>query len=114
MITTLRIRKQFDTTTLAIKWYSIISILNDFKWSPMELKVIAFTAMKGDISSGGRKEAFCEMFNTNKATLANTVSDLFKADFLIKTQGKTKLHPALVISFEGNILSQLHLVHDIS
>lgn len=112
MITTLRIKKKYDNSLdLAIKWYSIISILNNFKWTPLEIKLIAFTAVKGDISSGGRKEAFCELTQTTKSSIANMISKLSSKNIFIKDNGKTKLTPFLVINFEGDILSQFLLEH---
>lgn len=113
MITTLRIKKKYDSSLdLAVKWYSIISILNNFYWSPLETKLIAFIAIKGDISSGGRKEAFCEWTGSTKASVANIISKLSKGlAFLVKTNGRIKVHPELLINFEGDVFSQLILEH---
>lgn len=110
MVTTLRIKKNYDNNfDLAIKWYSIISILNDFKWSPLEIKVMAFTAIKGDISSGGRRGAFLGYFKSTKPSLANTISEMHKKHFLVKVEGKLKINPQFFINFEGDILSQINL-----
>lgn len=112
MITTLRITKNYNSSLdLAIKWYGIISVLNDFKWAPLEIKLMAFTAIKGDISSGGRKDAFCELFGSSKGSVTNTISALYKGHFLIKDEGKIKVHPQLVLNFEADILSQIKLLH---
>jgi hypothetical protein len=110
MITTLRIRKIYPSKIeMGVKWYGIISVLNNFKWALMDMRVLAFTAIHGDISSGGRKQAFCTLYKSTDQSIANCVSRLYKKGFLIKEHGKTKVHPQLLISFEGEILSQINL-----
>ena len=109
MITTLRIKKEFDTSLeLAVKWYSIVSILNNFKWTCMQVNILSFTAVKGDISSSCRVADFCSLFNTTSSSVANCVSELYKKGFIVK-QGKTKVHPQLLLDFNNNILTQLAL-----
>lgn len=112
MVTTLRIKKNYDNDLeLAVKWYSIISILNNFKWSPLQVKLMAFTAVKGDISSGGRKEAFCTFASSVKTSVANTISDMYQAGFLVKNKRRITVNPQLLLNFEGDICAKLILEH---
>jgi len=109
-VTTLRIKKSYSTTDLAIRWFKIISILNDFNWKPMEINLLAFMCIKGDIS-GSKKTAFCEQFKCKKGSLANTLSSFKKRGFIYKNEKKLVVHPQLYMDFEGDILTTLNLTH---
>lgn len=112
MITTLRIKKEYENSyDLGIKWFGIISLLNDFKWTPLEIRVLVFTALKGDISSGGRRKLFCETFKSTKLSLNNIVSELHKKSFLVRVEGKLKIHPQLLIDFDNDFSIRLNLIH---
>jgi len=54
---------------------------------------------------------FCEMFDSTKASIANSITDLYKGHFLIKEGGKVKVHPQLVLNFENDISIRLNLIH---
>lgn len=110
MITTLRIKKGYkDRLEVAVKWYSILSILNNFKWSPLEIKIIAYTAIEGNISSGGKKKKFCELFKVASGSVSNTLPELQRAFYLIKENNKVMLHPQLRMDFSFPILAQINL-----
>lgn len=109
-ITTLRIKKEYkDKLEIAVKWYSLMSILNDFSLAPLDVHIIAFTAIEGNISSGGKKDRFCELFHYAKGSVTNTISELVKKGFLVKETRKIKVHPQLILDFNNNILLQLNI-----
>lgn len=111
-VTTLRVKKEYNQDEdLAVKFYNIISILNNFKWSLMECRIMAYAAMKGDISSGGRVKAFCSVFKTTSGSLSNSVSILFKQGFLVKLDGKTKVNDGLYFNVNTDIIFQLKMLH---
>jgi hypothetical protein len=114
MITTLRIRKAYKSMELVIKWFSIISILNDFKWSPLEIKIIAFAAYEGNISAGGKKDKFCKLFNSTTSSLDNSISKLSKKQVLVKYDERWMIHPAFKLDFNNTILAQFKLEHVVS
>lgn len=106
MITTLRIKKKYETKIdVAIKYYSILSIINNLGWSPLDIKILAFTALEGSISSGGKRERFCELFNSTKNTVYNYTGLLEKAGYLIKKEKKIVLHPQLSLPSSTIILN---------
>ena len=108
MITTLRIKKEYTTPLeLATKWFSIMSILNNFNLRRMEVSILAFTCLRGDISSK-KVDQFCELFNTTPSSVTNCISRLYKKGFLVK-QGKTKVNPQLFMDFNNNIIAQFFL-----
>jgi len=98
----------------AIKYYSILSTLNDFKWSPLEIKIIAFTCIEGNISTGGRKEKFCSLFKSSKSSVFNSISDLAEKFFLVKKERKVLLHPQLILDFSQPISITLNLDYEAS
>ncbi len=109
MITTLRIKKKYDTKLdVAIKYYSILSVLNNLGWKPLDIKILAFTAIEGSLSSGGKREKFCEMFGSTKNTLYNYTSPLEKAGFLVRKDKKIVLHPQLTLA-SSQLMIQLTL-----
>lgn len=109
-ITTLRIKKEYtDKLDVAVRWYSMMSTLNDFKWTPLEIRIIAFTAVEGNISSGGKREKFISIFKNPKNSLSNAIGVLRKEFYLIREDKKIKLHPQLFIDFNNDILLQLNI-----
>lgn len=114
MITTLRIKKTYkDKLALAVKWYDILSTLNDFHLTPLEIKLLAFTAVRGSISSGGRKEEFCKLFKSTKNSLANSIGKMEKKHYLVKYEGKININPQLKLDFD-HLLITLNLEYEAS
>jgi len=110
MITTLRIKKKYSTRLdVAIRWYSIISVLNNFKWSPQEIKLLAYMAIEGSISSGGKKEGFCKKFSCPRNSIYNITRTLKDKGVLIKKEGKIVIHPQLLMNFSYPLLIQLNI-----
>lgn len=113
MVQTLKIKKVIkDDLELALKYYRIVSILNDFNWTPLETEIIAFTAVKGNILQGGSKEQFCSLFNTTEASLTKTTYKLIKKYFLVKVDKKTQVNPQLLLNFSQDLFIQLTLINE--
>jgi hypothetical protein len=111
MITALTIRKKYPTKLdVAYKYYSILAVLNDFKLTNLETKILAFAAVKGNISVGGAINTFCTLNKVTSGSVTNCISRLYNNKFLVKEQDKTKINPELYIDFTNtNLLIQLHL-----
>lgn len=111
MITAIKITKEFDNLEMAMQYYSILSILNGFKWTKLEIQIIAFTSIKDNISHGGAKQTFCSLFGSTIYTLNNYISKLYRGKYLIKDEedGKTRVNPELHINFTDSLLIQLHI-----
>jgi len=106
-----KIKKQFDSPIeVAIKYYTILSILNDLKLTEREIQILAFTATRGSISSGGKKEEFIEMFNSSKPTIGNLIYALGgKGKGLLKrVNKKMRVIPEISLDFSGDLILQLH------
>lgn len=115
MVTAIKIRKKYkDQLELAVKYYTILSALNDFNWTDMEIHLIAFMAIKGNINAGGAKEAFLQWYGSStKGSVTRLTSVLKLKGILIKDKRKLLLHPELQINplTEGFVL-QLNMFYD--
>lgn len=84
-----------------------MSVLNNFKLAPLDIKVLAYTALEGNISAGGRKQKFVALFGNT--SVSNVISKLTKKHFLVKIDSKVRVHPDLQLDFNNDILLQLNL-----
>ena len=111
MITALKIKKVFNTSLeVAIKYYGIISLLNNLELTPLEIKILAYTAVNGNIGGRG-KDLFLQNFKTTKASISKSISALYAKGFLIKEYSKTKINSQLLLDFETQLVIQLNLEH---
>lgn len=94
---------------VAIKYFKILLVLNNIHLKPKELQLLAYTAIKGNISSGGAKEGFIKEFNSSKASIGNMIGTLYKEKLLIKEGGRIRVQPFLVLDFNNQIVLQLTL-----
>lgn len=69
---------------IAVKYYTILSVLGDMHLTPRELQLLAFTATRGSISSGGAKKQFIELFGTSKNTIENLKGSLKDKGLIVK------------------------------
>lgn len=93
------IKKYFKSDLeVAIKYFQITNHLNNFKWSPLDINLLAFLSSGETLSSGGKKEKFCSIFKVAKDSVYNASSKLIKRHFLVKEGGKIKINPQFLIS----------------
>jgi hypothetical protein len=84
---------------VAEKYYSLLLCLNNIHLPPRELQVLAYTAVRGSISSGGAKEGFIENYGSSKASIGNIVSSLTEQGLLVKEGKSTKVVKSLRLNF---------------
>ena len=100
-------KKEENPLNKAIRYYSIISAVGNLNLTEKEIKLLAFAAIKGNISSFSNKEEFCKLYNSSSAYINNMISRLKKNSLLIKDTGKIKVNPQILLDFNNNILLQL-------
>ena len=104
--------KRVDSPFLLAKRYlALIFLLNDIHVTKRELDILAFTAIRGSISTVAAKRDCLEKFQISNSSLNNTVSTLQQKKLLVK-DGKTKLNPALSIDFSGDLQLRIDILHD--
>ena len=107
-----RLKKQEqDSFLLAEKYYSLLSAVNDLKLTQREIQLIAFTAIKGNISYANIRKEFCEKYGTSSATINNIISKLKKIGVLVKDGTKVKVNPVIILNFDKDITLEIKLTH---
>jgi hypothetical protein len=96
---------------LAERYYTILSGVNNLKLTQRELQLIAFVAIRGNISYANNRKDFCEMYGTTNPSINNIISRLKKMGVLVKEGGKVKVNPRILLNFENDITLEIKLVH---
>jgi hypothetical protein len=76
-----------------------------------EIQLIAFTAIKGNISYANIRKEFCEKYGTSSATINNIISKLKKIGVLVKDGTKVKVKPVIILNFDKDITLEIKLTH---
>lgn len=108
-----KLKQQVDSPyTLAERYYSILSALNNLHLTPREIQLIAFTAVKGNISYSSYREEFCTIHETTTSpAINNIISKMKRKDVLIKDKGKIKVNPQILLNFNLDVILQIKLNH---
>ena len=108
-----RLKKDVSTDIeLAIKYYSILSAVNNLHLTEREIQLISFTAIKGNITYANVREEFCKTYNSTSPSINNIISKLKKIGIFIKENGKVKVNPVIVIDFKKDLMLDIKLVHE--
>ena len=107
------LKKVVDTDfQLAEKYYSILFTINNLHLTEREIQLIAFTAIKGNITYANVREEFCKTYNSTSPTINNIVSKLKRLGIFIKENGKVKINPKIIIDFKKDLMLNIKLVHE--
>lgn len=108
-----RLKKDVSTDIeLAIKYYSILSAINNLHLTEREIQLVSFTAIKGNITYANVREEFCKTYNSTSPSINNIISKLKKVGIFIKENGKVKVNPIIVIDFKKDLTLEIKLVHE--
>jgi hypothetical protein len=105
-------RQLSDNYLLAQKYYRILSDVNDLNLTEREIQLVAFTAIKGNISYANNREEFCEKHSSSEATIYNIISKLKRIGVLVKEGSKTKVNPVIALNFDNDLALEIKLLHD--
>ena len=100
-----------DSYSIAEKYYSILSAINDLKLTQREIQLVAFTSIKGNISYANIREEFYEKHKTTSPTINNIISKLKKMGVLVKDGTKVKVNPMIILPFENDVTLEIKLMH---
>jgi len=108
-----RLKKSIDTDIeLAEKYYSVLFTINNLRLTEREIQLIAFTAVKGNITYANVREEFCKTYNSTSPTINNIVSKLKRLGIFVKENGKVKINPKIIIDFKKDLMLNIKLVHE--
>lgn len=77
-------RIEKDVLSSAQRYYTILSAINDLHLTEREIQLVAFTAIRGNISYSNNREEFCQLYKSSAPTINNIISKLKKLKLLIK------------------------------
>jgi len=105
-------RVETDGFAMAERYYSILSAINNLHLTNREIQLIAFTAIRGNISYASNRKEFCEKYGTTSPTINNIISKLKKINVLVKDGTKVKVNPVIILPFEKeDVTLEIKLVH---
>ncbi len=102
-------KKESTKFDLVRRYYNILSVLDGWGLTERELQLLAFTAIKGNITYPDIKEEFCKLYSTSNPTINNIVSKLSKKHLFIKDGDKVKVNPKLLLGDDNNIAILINL-----
>jgi biotin operon repressor len=106
-----RLKKaEADVFGVAQRYYKIISTINDLNLTEREIQLLAFTAIKGNISYKTVKAEFCEKYKSSAPTINNIISKLKRMGVLVKEGSKMKVNPLIVLNFEKEIRLEINMI----
>lgn len=100
-----------DSFGVAEKYYSLLSAVNNLALTPREIQLIAFTAVKGNISYANIREEFCTKYKSSPPTINNMISKLKRIGVFVKDGTKVKVNPIIVLDFDKDITLQINVIH---
>lgn len=106
------VKSSSDEYKKAECYYSILSVINNLKLTEREIELVAYTAIKGNITYANVREEFCKNYKTTGATINNIISKLKKLNIFIKEDGKVKVNPVIVLDFKKPIVLHVTLKKD--
>lgn len=103
-----KVNNEYDR---AEKYYSILSAINNLHLTEREIQLVAFTAVKGNITYANVREEFCKTYNSTSPSINNIISKLKKVGIFIKENGKVKINPVIVLDFKNDLVLDINLLH---
>ena len=100
-----------DPIQSAELYYTVLSAINNLNLTTREIQLIAFTAVKGNISYANIRKEFCETYKSSPPTINNIISKLKKLGIFVKDGTKVKVNPIIILDFSQNIILQLNVTH---
>lgn len=102
-------KKSEDSFALAEMYYSILSVINSLKLTNREIQLLAYSAVKGNLSNANVKEGFKNKYDTSLPTVTNIISRLRKIGVLIKKDRKIIINPVIALDFEQEVHLNIRL-----
>ena len=107
-----KIKKVYSTgMDIAEKYYSVLSILNDLNLTNREIQLLAYTSVRGTISSKPARDEYCKKYGSSLATVNNMMSSLRKKGLLVKENTKLRVNPVISPNFSQDLGLVITLVN---
>jgi hypothetical protein len=106
------LRKIEDNYAMAEKYYSVLSTINNLKLTTREIQLVAFTAIRGNISYSSIREDFCNKYNSTSPTINNIISKLKRIGVFVKDGSKIKVNPVIILNFSNDVTLEIKMEHN--
>jgi len=107
-----RLKKEaVNGVSIAEKYYSILSVLNDMGLTSRDIQLVAFTAINGNIASRDNKQIFCMEYDTTMATVNNIVSKMRRLGLFVKKDKMIQVNPLVNLDFQKGLNLDIKLVY---
>lgn len=105
-------RSERDVYKRAQKYYMIVSAVNELNLTEREIQLVAFTAVRGNISYSNNRQEFCELYKSSPPTINNIISKLKRIGLFIKEGTKVKVNPVITLDFEKDVTLEIKIVKE--
>lgn len=102
-------KQEQDVYASAKRYYGVMSAVNSLSLTERELQLVAFTAVKGNISYKNIREEFCEKYKSSAPTINNLISKLKKLGVFVKEGSKVKVNPIISLNFENDVVLEIKI-----
>ena len=106
------LRKIEDNYAMAEKYYSVLSTINNLKLTTREIQLVAFTAIRGNMSYSSIREDFCKKYNSTSPTINNIISKLKRIGVFVKDGSKIKVNPVIILNFSNDVTLEIKMEHN--
>jgi predicted HTH transcriptional regulator len=103
-------KQEQDVYASAQRYYSVMSAVNSLNLTQRELQLVAFTAVKGNISYKNIREEFCEKYKSSAPTINNLISKLKKLGVFVKEGSKVKVNSLINLNFENDVVLEIKII----
>ena len=91
-------------------YYSVLSLVNNLGLTEREIQLIAFTAIRGNITNANVRNEFCKKHNSSYNTIKNIVWKLKKYGIFTKQNNKIKINPVICLDFNKPLTLQINII----
>jgi hypothetical protein len=105
-------KQEQDVYTSAQRYYGVMSAVNSLNLTEREVQLVAFTAIKGNISYKNIREEFCQKYNSSAPTINNIISKLKRLGVFVKEGSKVKVNPLINLNFENDVVLEIKIINN--
>lgn len=99
-----------DDIEKAIKYYSILSIVNGLQLTQKQVELLAFTSVRGTITTPSARVEFVRRFGTTPSYLENVKHKLKKMGWMVEIDNKYRVNPKVSLDFSKDIILQINML----
>ena len=97
---------------MAEEYYSVLSTINNLKLTTREIQLVAFTAIRGNISYSSIWWIIYHKYNSTSPTINNIISKLKRIGVFVKDGSKIKVNPVIILNFSNDVTLEIKMEHN--